>query len=169
MDWHEIFDYDRATGKLYWKIRPSHAVKQGDEAGSVGTEGYVDVGFAGRLYKAHRIIWDMMNPDDKLTPNHQIDHINHIRTDNRIDNLSKVRHRDNAKNQSMRLDNNSGVTGVHYDRQNRKWRARIKASGRTICLGRYDTLEEAALARRQAELTYGFHENHGAKKNDLKD
>jgi hypothetical protein len=169
MNWHELFNYDPDTGKLFWKIQPSHAVKHGEEAGSLSSVGYIDVRFKGRLYKAHRIIWDMMNPDDKLTPSDEIDHINHIRTDNRINNLSKVRHRDNAKNQSMRLDNNSGVTGVHYDRQNRKWRARIKASGRTICLGRYDTLEEAALARRQAEVTYGFHKNHGAKKNDLKD
>ena len=164
MDWHEVFGYDRATGKLYWKIRPSHVVKPGDEAGSVGTEGYVDVGFAGRLYKAHRIIWDMINPDDKLTPNHQIDHINHIRTDNRIENLRKVHHCDNAKNKSMRVDNTSGVAGVYYDRTNRKWRARIRASGTTICLGRYDSLEEAACARQKAEEIYGFHKNHGVKR-----
>lgn len=31
-------------------------------------------------------------------------------------------------------------------------------------LGYFDTLEEAAAARREAELKYGFHSNHGTNK-----
>jgi AP2 domain len=30
-----------------------------------------------------------------------------------------------------------------------------------IFLGNYDTLEEAAAARAEAEIKYGFHPNHG--------
>lgn len=41
MNWHELFNYDPDTGKLYWKISPSQAVKAGDEAGTLCGEGVV--------------------------------------------------------------------------------------------------------------------------------
>jgi hypothetical protein len=37
--------------------------------------------------KVHRLVWQAFNPDHKLTPEEHIDHIDHDKTNNRIDNL----------------------------------------------------------------------------------
>lgn len=169
MNWHEVFDYDPDTGKLFWKINKPGKVKIGREAGGKDVRGYVQVSVSGHRYKAHRIIWDMMNPDDKLTPNDQIDHINHILWDNRISNLRKVGYRENGMNLSKVKNNTSGVTGVSFDRKRGKWKAAIQIDGRTINLGRFNTFSAAVQIRKDAEVSFGFHKNHGAKKNGLKD
>jgi hypothetical protein len=51
---------------------------------------------------------------------------------------------------SRRMDNTSGITGVHFNHRTRKWMARISH----IYLGSFSTLEEAAAARRAAELQH---------------
>lgn len=172
MNWHELFDYDPATGKLFWKISPSQAVKAGDEAGTLCGGGrscdkkYLRACYRRKLKQVHHVVWEMFN--GPLKDGEEIDHINHIRTDNRIENLRKVYRSDNVKNRSMPINNTSGVHGVSYFSRIGMWVARIGVNGKSIFLGRYNNLEEAALARRQAEVTYGFHKNHGAKKNDFK-
>lgn len=44
----------------------------------------------------------------------EVDHLNRIRSDNRLENLRCVTHSENTKNISRRIDNNSGITGVRY-------------------------------------------------------
>ena len=51
---------------------------------------------------------------------------------------------------------------VRYtQRGTKRYAANITVNYRSIFLGNYDTLEEAAAARLEAEKLYGFHENHG--------
>ena len=40
----------------------------------------------------------------------------------------------------------------------------IMASGKQICLGLFNNLEEAIAARKDAEIEYNYHENHGKEK-----
>ena len=54
-----------------------------------------------------------------------IDHINRIRTDNRICNLRWVSHKQNCLNKSLRKDNLTGYTGVEYDKINKNYRGNI--------------------------------------------
>ena len=62
-------------------------------------------------------------------------------------------------------DRESGVTGVHFSKSRNKFIAQIKVNRQVHYLGCYNTLEEAAAAaRREAELKYGFHSNHGLNK-----
>ena len=49
-------------------------------------------------------------------------------------------------------NNTSGVRGVSFDRTNGKYKAYIKLAGKQRTLGNFDTLEEAARARREAEV-----------------
>jgi len=51
--------------------------------------------------------------------------------------------------------------GVMFEAERGKWSARIGHDMKTIHLGRFDTFDEAAEARRQAEEKYGYHANHG--------
>lgn len=91
----------------------------------------------------------------------EVDHINHVRNDNRLCNLRFVTRSENLKNQSISSKNTSGVTGVYFSKAKKKYIAQIKVNREVIYLGIFDTLEGAAEARRQADRKYKFNNNHG--------
>lgn len=100
----------------------------------------------------------------KIPEGMEIDHINHITDDNRIENLRLVTRKDNCKNVSMSKSNKSGVVGVSWCKRTCKWFASIRVDRKEKFLGRYDKIDDAAAARKAAELKYNFHKNHGSKK-----
>lgn len=51
-------------------------------------------------------------------------------------------------------NNKSGVKGVYWNKSENRWIAKIGLRGKTITIGRYKSLEEAAAARRDAEKKY---------------
>lgn len=126
-------------------------------AGSPDGFGYLRVKVDNVRYRVHRIIWLITYG---RWPIGQIDHINGVRDDNRIENLREVSVQDNQRNSHLRIDNTSGVTGVVRDHGG--WRARIKVDGKRINLGFFKTFEEAVSARKRGESHFGFHPNHGA-------
>lgn len=76
------------------------------------------------------------------------------------DNCRWVSHKDNSRNRKARANNKTGVPGVH-PRQNRSgkivYRATISTDSGKVNLGTFETIDEAAKARREAELKYwGF-------------
>lgn len=160
MNLSEIFIYEQESGRLLW--RTTHGkVKAGMEAGWHSTDGYRRLFCSGKTRLAHRLIWDLNNPDDKLSPEDDIDHINHIRNDNRMANLRKVSRAENNKNLTKSYLNRSGTLGVYWAKHRNKWTAQIKVNGKQVYLGRYESLQEAIDARKAAEVKFGFHENHG--------
>jgi hypothetical protein len=148
----ELFDY-REDGELIRKVRTSSRARVGDVAGCPDGHGYKVTRVEDKLYSNHRLIWLLHHG---YFPEHQIDHINRIRTDNRIENLREVSQVCNSRNCKQRTDCSSGVTGVYWHKLTNKWRARIKIPNKNIHLGLYDTLLEAAKARWDAEVKYGF-------------
>jgi len=94
-------------------------------------------------------------------PEFDIDHINGIRHDNRIENLRAVSRSENLKNVRLRDENTSGFTGVYWAADRNKWRAEICSDGVKIKIGSFSTLEEAVRARAEANVRHGFHPNHG--------
>ena len=157
----KLFTYDRETGVLYWRIRDRNTIRRNYVAGSSkGTkEGYRRVGIKGKIYKEHRII--MMLCFGHIPENAEIDHINHVRNDNRLCNLRFVTRSENSKNQSLSSKNTSGVTGVYFSKTKKKYIAQIKVDREIIYLGTFETLEEAAAARAEANVKFNFHNNHG--------
>ena len=91
----------------------------------------------------------------------QVDHINHIRNDNRWINLREVNNKINHQNESISSNNTTGVLGVAIHKPTNRYRAYIMVDKKQIHLGLFDTLEEAKLSREQANIKYGFHKNHG--------
>ena len=157
---NKIFRYDPGSGKLFWKIRPATHTLPGTEAGRLSKgNGYILVGYKGKQLRAHRVIMKIITGgyDESL----QIDHIDHDRTNNRPENLRLVTLQTNNKNLALRKTNKTGTTGVHFCNTRKKYVADIGVSGKTVHLGRFDTFEEAAQARKDAEIKYDFHENHG--------
>jgi hypothetical protein len=155
-----LFDYDPETGALTWRVRTGPRTPVGDEAGHLTDKGYRRVRVHGRLHLAHRIIWLWMTGD---WPAGEIDHVNHVRDDNRWTNLREATRVENTRNASMRHDNTSGHVGVHWHRQNQKWMARIKVNGKLTYLGTFESKADAIAARQAAEIEHGFHPNHGKK------
>jgi hypothetical protein len=91
---------------------------------------------------------------DVLWPEDQIDHINRIRTDNRISNLREVSHKQNHQNRSKSSHNTSGHSGVSWYKQKSRWRAQITHNQKDIHLGLFTNLEDAIAARKAAEKLY---------------
>ncbi|ELP9742246.1 HNH endonuclease [Salmonella enterica] len=163
MNWSAIFRYDEDTGNLHWNI-PRRGHKPNAVACTKHSRGYLQLGHKGKKYFVHRVIWDLIYPEDKLKPGEEIDHINHDKTDNRRCNLRKVPHKDNARNMPLNPLNTSGVTGVVWRKNEGKWQAQLRRNDTCIYLGSYSTFEEAVAVRKMAEKEFGFHHNHGADK-----
>ncbi|MCK4818123.1 hypothetical protein KA005_20300 [bacterium] len=65
------------------------------------------------------------------------------------------------KNKKMSKLNTSGACGVSLNTKGRKWIAQIGSNGKRVHIGRYETKEDAIVARKNAEKELWFHKNHG--------
>ncbi|MBZ3666616.1 HNH endonuclease signature motif containing protein [Pseudomonas monteilii] len=143
-------------GKLVNLVRRGSRAMPGMFAGSPNSDGYLRVKINNVAFRVHRVIWLITYGE---WPEGQIDHVNGVRDDNRIENLRAVSVVGNQQNQHMRVDNTSGATGVCL--QGSAWTAKIRVRGKRLYLGRFKSMEEAVTARKAAELLHGFHPNHG--------
>jgi len=165
----DLLAYSPETGVLTWRRRDKSRFKNerdavawnsryaGTEAGTRHCRGYIIVRIDGCHILAHRLIWLIVHGDLPA----QIDHINGVRTDNRLTNLRSVDALENQKNLRRPKNNKSGVIGVCWDSTKRKWLAQIKVERRNRFIGLFDSLEDAAAARLSAQKLHGFHQNHG--------
>ena len=157
-----MFTYDAETGFLYWtgELRAVPAKYAGRQAFTGKTiRGYYRGGFVGRNVMAHRVVWKWhygTEPDE-------IDHIDGNPSNNRIENLRAATRIENVRNTCIRKTTTSGVQGV-YPKSGR-WVATIRDGNRQLTLGSFSDLAAAAECRRQAEVRYGYHENHGRARN----
>lgn len=154
----ENLSYDLETGVFTRRISNTNFVKVGSVAGWVRRDGYIEIKVNGRPYLAHRLAWLYMTGS---WPADEIDHIDGNPGNNRFHNLRSVDHKENGRNQKMPCNNTSGIVGIHWFKPRQKWQARITLDGKRIYLGYFDSLEEATKVRKQAEIKYDFHENHG--------
>lgn len=139
----EILDYNPETGIFTWKIKPRRNIHLGSPAGSINKYGYRVVRIDSRGYPAHRLAWVYVYGE---WPKGKIDHINGIRTDNKIANLRVVTPRENAQN---RREHREGqLQGVHLC--GNTFTSRIYISGRRYSLGSYLTEKEAHLVYKEA-------------------
>ena len=84
----------------------------------------------------------------------EVDHINHIRTDNRKCNLRVVDRSLNQRNLPLSKRNTSGVVGVWFNKDANKWVAEIRLNYKKISLGYFINKEDAIKARKEAEEKY---------------
>ena len=112
--------------------------------GSYDKDGYLILKIKGKQYKAHRIIYAMHHG---VMPNKEIDHINRIRDDNRIENLRLVDRKTNVRNSLLKPNKNTGVVGVYIDKTNGlKKKYTTKLGGKTY---RFYSLEDALMKRKE--------------------
>ena len=115
-------------------------------------EKYWRVGVNKKTYQAHRIVYFLHHGIDP--GNLLIDHINGNGEDNRIENLRLATQHENQANRQSKNKNKSGIRGVYWHGQAKKWTARIKVNYKDVHLGMFSELIDAAAARKSAEETY---------------
>ena len=149
-DFLEWFDYNVETGVLRWKKKPCQKVCVGDVAGNPNKQGYLQLTLQGTFYYVHRLIWFLHHGEWSTT---DIDHINEVKSDNRIGNLRMVTRSQNMQNVRQAQSNNQlGVKGVSPVKKNGKYLAEIVVDGKHHWLGYFDTVEAASTAYQEAKL-----------------
>ena len=158
----EVLHYDPETGCLVWRNRPREDFNSqrsksiydtryaNRAAGSLSKQtGYLTVRIDGSLFQAHRVAWAAYYGE---WPSMHIDHINGVRTDNRISNLRDVPNEINRHNtKSARSDSSTGVQGVGVCSRSGRLYARIRTNGRNKWLGYFDSLDAASAAYFEAK------------------
>jgi hypothetical protein len=103
--------------------------------------GYLKVKIEGRYVKWHRIVWEhFFGP---IPRGLEIDHINNIRDDNRLENLQLLSHKENSRKQLKYSNNKTGFAGVSWCKRDKRFEASIRIDGKNKFLGYFLTPEEA--------------------------
>jgi len=139
----ELFEYEKETG-IFTRKLDRQCVKKGQAAGSKNERGYLKIGIGGKVYSAHRLAWIYVHGD--VPEDMEIDHINGVKDDNRIENLRLATHQQNMENQKTHATNKSGYKGVSWWEPTKKWKAQIGHKGKKYHIGLYQTKEEAKAA-----------------------
>lgn len=164
----ECFTYDRETGSLTWRERPSHHFRsegvqirwntkhRRKRADDITPDGrYRRVGLMKSRWMVHRLIWRMETGEDAP----QVDHRNCDGLDNRFDNLRASDHNTNVLNQRGwgGRDLPKGVS-----RKGKKYLAQIQFQKKSYRLGVHDTPEQArAVYIEAAHRLHGKFANEG--------
>lgn len=136
------FTYDQKTGNIIRK----HGKKKGLPIKfSKKTNSYkaVRIVFKNKTIdlRLHRLVWLLYY---KNWPKKEIDHINGIKFDNRVENLREISHSSNQHNSNkIKSDNTSGVMGVRKGKNGYGWQANINFKRKAAYLGQYKTKKEA--------------------------
>ena len=154
-----ILDYNPDTGELRWKARTSvlftasgnrtadcycriwNRKFSGKIAGSVNNQGYLTISVFGVVYAAHRVAWSIYHGADPQQMS--VDHINMVKSDNRISNLRLASHKENLSNRKKQRNNKSGYKGVIFKKQINKFVASICVNGKNKHLGCFGSADEA--------------------------
>jgi hypothetical protein len=168
----ELLLYDRGTGVFTWRERGRewffadgpHAIWNkrfaGKRAFSPNFQGYYAGSLLSQQVYAHRLAWLFVHG---TWPAGMIDHVNGDTSDNRIENLRDVPAAQNQRNLSQQRNNISGQTGVYRHSNGQAWCAQIGDKGKTVHLGSFTDFDDAVAARKDAELRFSYHPNHGRK------
>ncbi|MBW5407352.1 hypothetical protein FNH25_11050 [Morganella morganii] len=96
-----------------------------------------------------------------------MDHINNIKTDNRLCNLRDVSVTVNASNLNKKSSSSSGYTGVTWCKSSRKWRVKIQVNRRHFHIGRYERICDAVQAYDRAKTTVIINKTNSSVGGDL--
>lgn len=102
----KYLSYNPKTGEISRTDRKN-------SCGSLCHSGYLILKIKGKQYKAHRIAWLLYYG---VQPTLEIDHINRIKTDNRIVNLREATRYDNIKNRNIKPNKETNIVGISIDK-----------------------------------------------------
>jgi hypothetical protein len=91
----------------------------------------------------HRLVLQTFLPIDVMK---EVNHKNHIKTDNRLENLEWCSRSENERFKKKREGCSSQYKGVYWDKSRNKWEACCKIDGKSNYLGRFDDEHDAGRA-----------------------
>lgn len=139
--------FECRNGRLFWKV-DHKSVKAGSLAGGLTSHGYWRIKINQRTYKRSRLVWLFVKGADSYP--YFLDHINRVRSDDRIENLRLVTHGENQRNRSW------GISKSRYVyRDGNRWRARLATPKGRVSLGRFGSEDEAIRALEEWEAACG--------------
>lgn len=150
------FDY-RSDGTLLRKVQKIGAP---EKVGGVDSQGYIRIRMDEHRFLAHRLVYAYHTgcwPD-------QIDHINGVRSDNRIENLREATSRQNAINRKVRTGSTGITQGLCWYKPRQKWRIQISVGGKIHHAGYYHDVELAELVAQELREKYFGEYSRGGKK-----
>lgn len=146
--------YCPKTGDLTRKMRIGR-LTVGSIAGCITNGGYRSVMVNGRGMQAHRLAWLLFYGSEPIA---EIDHINGVKTDNRILNLRIASRSENCRNRKIPSGNSSGHKGVSWNAYNAKWKVYLNQKH----LGYFTNLADAIACITEARnREHGAFANHG--------
>ena len=155
----KILFYSPETGDFTW-IAVRKGVKRHKRAGNINGHGYHNICIDGVNYRAHRLAFLYMTGEIPV----YVDHINQVKIDNRWANLRSTTKSMNARNTKKYNTNTSGRVGVVWVPRYQKWLAQMVVNYKQLYLGRFEDIQDAINARKEAEIKYGFSESHGTSR-----
>jgi len=143
----KAFSYDPETGFITRLVTSfTKTVQVGDVVGTPDKNGYLQVSFLLDKFQSHRLAWALHHGE---WPPQQIDHINGIKYDNRLENLRLANNSQNMANR--KASGVSGIKGVKKERSG-KWSAIIRSNNKQTYLGNFLTSDEAAHTYNKAAI-----------------
>jgi hypothetical protein len=153
-----LFTYDEKNGLLLRNLKRGKGLP-GKPSLCKDKDGYHVVGIDNKNYRTHRVIWLYVYGE---FPEGYLDHINRIRTDNRIENLREADYSKNGYNTKTPKANTTGVKNVQWIKHMNKYQVRLRANNQNLVIGHFADLELAELVAIEARNKYhGTFANHG--------
>jgi hypothetical protein len=138
-DLKDLIHYCQDTGVFKWK-KSRRGIKTNVALGCDNGFGYLRITVLGKSYYAHRLAWFYVHG----VWADEIDHINGIKSDNRICNLRNVNRQENATNKhGAQKNSKTKVLGVSPHKRSGKWQAHICVAKQRKYLGLFDDINEA--------------------------
>jgi len=106
-----------------------------------------------KFYLFHRLILQAFQPTEEDLV---CDHINHVKTDNRLCNLRWATISQNSRHKLKCKSSSSQYKGVSWAKKDKKWRAVCCVDGKNIHLGLFKTEEEGAKAYNDFVISKGL-------------
>lgn len=107
-----------------------------------------------KLYPVHKLVASAFLNHISRGNTEVVDHINNIKTDNRLENLQLISHRDNLSKDIGK--STSKYTGVSWYKNTGKWRAGIMLKGESIHLGYFSSELDAYKAYKKVKKQHGI-------------
>ncbi len=143
--------YNPDTGIFTRKVSNNNRVKIGNITSCKDKNGYIKMGINYKEYYAQRLAWLYM---EGYFPKGNIKYIDKNRLNNRFDNLSILKPNKKDNKNKLNKNNKSGITGIHWDKNTNKWKGEIIINSKSIYLGRFKKLANAAFAMWKIEIKY---------------
>lgn len=138
----KLLTYTEETGAVKWRVSVNSRAQAGTEAGMVDVYGYRRLTVMKHRLQAHRVAWALHYGE---WPTSEVDHINGVRSDNRLSNLRSTSRTKNMQNQRRAMaTNRTGLLGVSARRGG--FCASIQVDGAKLYLGDHATSELAHAA-----------------------